>query len=192
MVKDPGWQVKFAAFFPRIRAAAQNEELGDEVSDKARDCRNPALQFRHRQFADYWIADILLASPVRRKDRAPIDALEFETAVASRRAPRKIKGRKTLRCVRSISAQRFGGRPSQKSKRTDLQMPEVHLQRPSKFRSGGSGAAPAARSFGEFGGGSRMEAIVQRDLGGEGRLRAKKACPPCSALRSPAGERLAA
>ena len=47
-------------------------------------------------------------------------------------------------------------------------------KRLSNFRSGGSGAAPAARSFGGFGGGSRIEAIVQRDWGGEGRLRAKK------------------
>ena len=36
-------------------------------------------------------------------------------------------------------------------------------KRLSNFRSGGSGAAPAARSFGGFGGGSRIEAIVQRD-----------------------------
>ena len=64
-------------------------------------------------------------------------------------------------------------RPSEKSRRTDLQMPEEQLQRLSKFRSGGSGADPAARSFGGFGGGSRIEAIAQRDLGGEGRLRAK-------------------
>ncbi len=66
------------------------------------------------------------------------------------------------------------------------------MQRLSNFRSGGSGAAPVARSFGGFGGGSRIEAIIQRDLGGEGRHRAKKAPPPCSALRSPTGERLAA
>ena len=54
-------------------------------------------------------------------------------------------------------------RPSQKSRRTDLQLPEAHLQRLSNFRSGGSGAAPAARSLGGFGGGSRIKAIFQRD-----------------------------